>query len=517
VVVASDKFKGTLTSEEVAEAVGFGVRRVRPDAAVDAIPVADGGDGTLAAAVAAGFEFVPVTASGPTGEPVRTGFARRRGSAKPGDAGIGALSASRVPGDVAVVESADVSGLVRLPGGRLAPMTATSRGTGELIAAAIDSGCTRIILGIGGSACTDGGAGLVRALGARLYDATGEEVAEGGAALTAAASLDLTALHGRLAGVEFVVACDVDNPLTGPTGAAATYAPQKGADPAQVQELDTALAHWADLVAHARRDTPTPTPAAAEADRAANHGAATTEPAPAPHPSAATAGADAVPHPGAVAAGAAPAPHPSAATAGADAVPHPGAVAAGAAPAPHRSAATAGADAVPHPGAVAAGAAPAPHRSAATAGADPRHLPGAGAAGGVGFAALALLGAELRPGIELMLELVGFHEQLAGADLVITGEGALDEQTLHGKAAVGVAAAARAAGIPVVAVCGTNRLDPARLRQAGIVAAYALTDLEPDVRRCIADPVPLLRQLGERIAAGHLPRSTMTATERGIA
>jgi glycerate kinase len=219
--------------------------------------------------------------------------------------------------------------------------------------------------------------------------------------LTAAASLDLTALHDRLAGVEVVVACDVDNPLTGPDGAASTYGPQKGADPEQVKQLDTALSHWADLVA---RET----------------------------------------------------------------------------------------------------------------GRDLRDTPGAGAAGGVGFAALALLGAELRPGIELMLDLVGFHEHLAGADLVITGEGALDEQTLHGKAVAGVAAAAQAAGVPVVAVCGTNRLDPARLRQSGIATAYALTDLEPNVRRCIADPVPLLRQLGEGIAAAHLPRSTMTPTERGV-
>jgi glycerate kinase len=128
----------------------------------------------------------------------------------------------------------------------------------------------------------------------------------------------------------------------------------------------------------------------------------------------------------------------------------------------------------------------------------------------VGFAALALLGAELRPGIELMLDLVGFHQQLNGVDLVVTGEGALDEQTLHGKAAAGVAAAAGAAGIPVVAVCGTNRLDPGQLREAGIAAAYALTDVEPDVRRCIADPAPLLRQLGERIAADHLPIASRT-------
>ncbi|GAA1587485.1 glycerate kinase [Kribbella sancticallisti] len=366
VIVASDKFKGTLSGDEVAAAVRDGVLRVRGDAVVESVPVADGGEGTLGAAVGAGFELVPVTASGPTGEPVRSGYARR--------------------GEVAVVELADVSGLSRLPGGEPAPMTATSRGTGELVAAAIDSGCTRVILGIGGSACTDGGAGLVRALGARLVDAAGEEIAEGGAALTSAVSLDLTALREQLQGVEIVVACDVDNPLTGPTGAAATYGPQKGADPAQIEQLDTALTHWADLVAHAT-------------------------------------------------------------------------------------------------------------------GRELRDSDGAGAAGGVGFAAMGVLGAELRPGIELVLELVGFHQRLSGVDLVVTGEGSLDEQTLHGKAVAGVAAAAKAVGIPVVAVCGANRLDSARLQQAGIGAAYALTDLEPDVRRCIADPVPLLRRLGELIAA----------------
>jgi glycerate kinase len=220
--------------------------------------------------------------------------------------------------------------------------------------------------------------------------------------LAAAASLDLTGVRERITDVEIVVACDVDNPLTGPAGAAAVYGPQKGADEAEVAELDANLAGWADLVA---RET----------------------------------------------------------------------------------------------------------------GQDLRDTPGAGAAGGVGFAAIALLGAELRPGIELMLELVGFHEQLAGADLVVTGEGALDEQTLHGKAVAGVAAAARAAGVPVIAVCGTNQLDPARLQEAGVDAAYALTDLEPDVRRCIAEPIPLLRRLGERIAADHLVSSTMTASERGFA
>ena len=380
VIVASDKFKGSLGSAEVAAAVGEGVRRVLPDADVDCVPVADGGDGTLAAVVAAGFELVPVVASGPTGEPVKSGFAR---GGEPGEA----LERGFAPGGgTAVVELAEVCGLVRLPEGVPAPMVASSRGVGEVMAAAIDSGCRRVILGIGGSASTDGGAGLVRALGARVLDARGDEVTEGGAGLVAAEVLDLTALHRRLRGVEVVVACDVDNPLTGPAGAAATYGPQKGAGDAEVEQLDAALAHWADLVAR-------------------------------------------------------------------------------------------------------------------TTGRDLRDVSGAGAAGGVGFAAVALLGAQLRSGIELVLELVDFERQVLGADLVVTGEGALDEQTLHGKAVAGVAAAARAAGVPVIAVCGTNRLEPAQLREAGIGAAYALTDLEPDVRRCIADPVPLLQQLGERIAA----------------
>ncbi|TDD54477.1 glycerate kinase [Kribbella antibiotica] len=357
VVVASDKFKGSLTSAQVAAAVATGVRRVHPGATVVAVPVADGGDGTLAAAVAAGYSLVPVDAAGPTGLPVRSGYARR--------------------GDTAVVELADVCGLVRLPG-ELAPMTASSYGCGELIAAAIDVGCSQLSLGIGGSASTDGGTGLVRAL-------AGGEV------------LDLAALRARLDGVRVVVACDVDNPLTGPRGAAAVYGPQKGASPTQVAALDTRLTQWADQVA-------------------------------------------------------------------------------------------------------------------AATGHDLRDTPGAGAAGGVGFAALALLGAELRPGIDLMLDMVGFRDHLVGADLVITGEGALDDQTLRGKAVAGIAAAASA--VPVVAVCGVNNLDPAGLATIGVQAAYALTDLEPDVERCIADPIPLLVKLAEQLASEHL---TMAETGEGSA
>lgn len=378
ILIASDKFKGSLTAAEVAAAVGTGVRRARPDATVEAVPVADGGDGTLAAAEAAGFALVEVSATGPTGEPVRTAYATKD--------------------DLAVVEMAAVSGLSRLPGGVPAPMAASSRGTGEVIAAAVDAGCRRVVLGIGGSASTDGGLGLVRGLGARVVGADGRKVGEGGGALGVVRTLDLSRLRERMEGVAVTVACDVDNPLTGARGAAAVYGPQKGADPAQVHELDRALEHWADVVAE-------------------------------------------------------------------------------------------------------------------TIGEDHRAVGGAGAAGGVGFAAMALLGAELRSGIELVLELMGFTDRLTGVDLVITGEGSLDEQTLHGKVVAGVAAAAAVPGVPVVAVCGRTTLDQDRLREAGVTAAYPLTDLEPDVRRCMEEPVPLLQRLGEQIATDRL--ASLASTLRG--
>ncbi len=198
VLLASDKFKGSLTAAAVATAVSAGIRRVS-DARIVTVPVADGGDGTVDAAVAAGFARVPVVASGPTGVPVETACARRN--------------------DTAVVEMADVSGLARLPGGRREPLTATSRGLGEVVAAAVDAGCTDVVVGIGGSAGADGGAGMVRALGARLLDAQGAEIADGGAALAALATVDLADLGRRLSGVTVTVACDVDNLLLGGHGA----------------------------------------------------------------------------------------------------------------------------------------------------------------------------------------------------------------------------------------------------------------------------------------------------------
>ena len=369
VVIAPDKFKGSLTAPEVAQAVARGIATVVPDAELRLVPVADGGDGTLDAALGGQFEAVDATASGPTGEPVETRWAR--------------------DGDTAVIEMADVSGLSRLPGGTHDPMGATSRGTGEVIAAALDAGCRRIVLGIGGSACTDGGAGMVAGLGARLLGADGQPVPDGGGSLGEVATVDLTGLHRALADTEVVVACDVDSPLTGPEGAAHVFGPQKGASPDQVRELDAALTHWADVVATA-------------------------------------------------------------------------------------------------------------------IGRDERDAPGAGAAGGVGFAALAVLGARLERGVGLVLDLIDFDNQVAGADLVVVGEGSLDEQSLRGKAPVGVAEVARGHGVEVVAVCGRREIDDAALQAAGISAAYTCTDLEPDPARSMTNAAALLERLGAQLARDHL-------------
>jgi glycerate 2-kinase len=379
VLAAPDKFKGSLTAREVAGRIAAGIEAETPQVPVVLAPVADGGDGTVDAALAAGFERIPVRAEGPTGEPVETAFAVRDG--------------------VAVVEMADVSGLARLPQGRLAALEASSYGTGEVVRAALDRGCHTVVLGIGGSASTDGGAGMVQALGGQLLDSAGEELPRGGRALARLTRVDLTGLDPRVAKTRLIVASDVDNPLTGTHGAAAVYGPQKGAGPEDVELLDAALSRWASLVA-----------------------------------------------------------------------------------------------------------ASAP--SGESAGEPFDELPGAGAAGGVGFGAIAVLGAELQPGIELILDLLGFQEKLQGARLVITGEGSLDEQTLSGKAPVGVATAAAAVGVPVVAMCGRSLLTVDRLRGAGIQQAYALTDIEPDLQRCLAEAGPLLEQRARALARDWLLRPT---------
>jgi glycerate 2-kinase len=364
VVVAPDKFEGSLTAGQAAQAIRAGLLRARPDAEVVALPLGDGGAGTLEALVAAGFERVPVPASGPTGEPLQAAIA--------------------VDGDRAFVEMAEASGLRRLPGGRRAPLAATTYGTGELVRAALDRGVRRLVLGIGGSATTDGGAGMAAALGVRFLDDAGAELPPGGAALLRLAHVDAAGLDPRLRQVEVTVAADVDNPLVGPEGAAHVFGPQKGAGPDEVLLLDSALRRYARVLA-------------------------------------------------------------------------------------------------------------------AELGVDLADTPGAGAAGGLGAGAIAFLGARIRSGIELVLELVGFDRALGSADLVVTGEGKLDAQSLRGKAPVGVAKAATAHGVPVVALAGVVEVADRELRAAGFEEAHALTELEPDPARCMAEAAPLLERLAERV------------------
>lgn len=322
VVVAPDSFKGTLSAVEAAEAIARGVRAGGGDPVI--IPVADGGEGTLDALVAArGGTIMGVICRGPLGVPVRAHL-------------------GRLPDGSGIVEMAQASGLQLVPERERDPMRATSFGTGELIKGALARRPHRIIVGIGGTATVDGGTGLARALGVRFYDGAGHELAPGGGSLTSLERIDPSRLDSRLAGVKLVVASDVDAPLCGPDGAAYVFAPQKGANAAQVETLDRGLRRLAE-------------------------------------------------------------------------------------------------------------------RLAADLKADVAALPGAGAAGGTG-AMLMALGADLRRGIDVMLEAASFRDRLDGASLVIAGEGRVDPTTLAGKAPSGVAAFAAAAGVPCVMLAGESDL-----------------------------------------------------------
>lgn len=230
VVIAPDKFKGSLDAAHVAAALAAGVHDVIPAAECTLVPMADGGDGTVAAFLAGGASARTVAVSGPLGDPVTATYARE--------------------GDTAIIEMAAASGLALL-GSTLAPRRATTRGTGELLRDALDGGARRVVLGIGGSATTDGGAGALAALGARFLDADGRQLEPVPESLATVARLDLTGLDPRLAQVDLAIACDVDNPLLGAQGAAAVYGPQKGATPADVAFLDDVLARLADAMAAA--------------------------------------------------------------------------------------------------------------------------------------------------------------------------------------------------------------------------------------------------------------------------
>ncbi|MBL3687745.1 allantoinase AllB [Leucobacter zeae] len=378
IVIAPDKFKGSLSSEEVGASLAAGIRSVAPDAAIAVVPMADGGEGTAEAAIANGFERRTARVAGPLGNPVEAVYAVR--------------------GAEAVVELAEASGLLLVPEAERDALAASSRGTGELILAALDAGAERIVLAVGGSASTDGGAGLLAALGARILDADGADLPDGGGSLGAVDRVDLSGLDPRIPRTRFVLAADVDHPLLGARGAAAVFGPQKGADPAQVERLDAGLARFAAALA-------------------------------------------------------------------------------------------------------------------AELGADHSARPGTGAAGGVGFAAIAALGAEQRPGAEVVAEVARLADHVAGAELVITGEGSFDHQSLGGKTPMGVLGVGRAAGVPVVMVCGRALLDEATWREAGFAACYALSDRAASAAESMGDADRLLGEVGREIAERLI--STETATGHG--
>lgn len=234
IIISPDSFKGSLSARQVSEAIRDGVLRALPDAEAVLIPLADGGEGTVEALVTAtGGRMVHTPATDPLGRPIESFF--------------GILG----DGETAVIEMAAASGLPLVLPDLRNPMLTTSYGTGELIRAALDAGCRRIILGLGGSATNDGGIGMIQALGGRFLDADGREAGFGGGELIRIRSTDVSGLDPRIAAVEFVVASDVDNPLTGPQGASAVFGPQKGATPEMVEALDAGLHNLAEVV---RRD-----------------------------------------------------------------------------------------------------------------------------------------------------------------------------------------------------------------------------------------------------------------------
>ena len=357
IVIAPDSYKESLSASEVAQAIEKGFREIFPDAQYVSVPVADGGEGTVEAMIAAtqGSER-HAWVTGPLGEKVNASW------------GISG------DGKTAFIEMAAASGLELVPAEKRDPLVTTSRGTGELILQALESGATNIIIGIGGSATNDAGCGLLQALGVRLLDHDGRDVRPGGAALAEVERVDLSGLDRRLGDVHVIAACDVTNPLTGPEGASAVFGPQKGASREDVTLLDGALRPVSSVLARAL---------AAQVPAARNGDGGKVEAAVAESSS-------------------------------------PG----------HRSR---------------------PDHRTRTPIAD---HPGAGAAGGIGMALLAVLHADFRPGIDLVIEQSGLDAAAQWADIVFTGEGSIDAQTMFGKTPVGVASVAKRHGKPVIAIAG---------------------------------------------------------------
>ena len=369
VVIAPDSYKESLTAMEVATAIESGFKEIMPDAEYIKLPMADGGEGTVQSLVdATGGDIVTVEVTGPLGQPVE-GFYGLLGD-----------------GSTAVIEMAAASGLHLVEPDERNPLLTTTYGTGELIKAALDRGVDHIIIGIGGSSTNDGGVGMAQALGAKLVDANGVDLPFGGGALADLVSIDLSGLDSRLATVQLEVACDVDNPLCGPKGASHIFGPQKGATPEMVTELDSNLAHYAEVIRQ-------------------------------------------------------------------------------------------------------------------TNGKEVIDQSGAGAAGGLGAALLGLFDATLRPGISIVMDAVNLAEVVKDADLVITGEGRIDSQTIHGKTPIGVARTAKLYNLPVIGIAGSTAQDCRVVHDHGLDAVYSVVLGATDLPTALKEAAFNVEMTSRNIAA----------------
>lgn len=366
IVVAPDSFKESLDAVKAAEAIQMGIKEVLPDSHLVLLPIADGGEGTTNALVRAGNgKFIDTPVSGPLGNTVLARW--------------GVLADG-----TGVMEMAAASGLPLVPPEQRNPMLTSTLGTGQLLRAALDYGCTRIILGIGGSATNDGGAGVICALGAKLLDGEGREIEPNAKGLLDLAAMDISGVDSRLANTRIEIACDVNNPLLGPRGASRIYGPQKGADPAMVEVLEQALAKFANV-------------AQGQFNK------------------------------------------------------------------------------------------------------DIASFTGSGAAGGLAAGLSLIAPIQLRPGIELVLETIRFQEHLADADLAITAEGRIDAQSAMGKAVSGVANLAKAAGVPVLALCGTLGRDYQEVYREGVNAVIPILDAPMPLEHAMADTSRLLTEASARV------------------
>ncbi len=368
IVVAPDSFKGSVSALEAAHAIEQGIRRVFPDAVIDKIPMADGGEGTVQSLVdATGGHLRTQHVVGPLGNQVEATF--------------GILADE----ETAVIEMASASGLTLVPPDNRNPLLTTTYGTGQLIRAALEVGCRRLIIGIGGSATNDGGVGMAEALGVRSLRADGKQIPRGGGNLQQLRSIDITKLHPAIAETETVVACDVNNPLTGTNGASHVYGPQKGATPEMIETLDRCLAHLNAVLTQ-------------------------------------------------------------------------------------------------------------------TLGKSFNAIPGAGAAGGLGAGLMAFLNAELKLGVDIMIDAVNLKKRVQGASLIFTGEGQLDFQTAFGKTPIGVAKIAKAHGIPVIAIAGSIAEGAEAVYEAGIDAMLGIPQEPMSLEDAVKAATRLIANTAEQAA-----------------